>query len=69
MAQPCKRLCTKGKVGDRHYWHQLYLPFKNLHQCGELRDDKVLIAQTAIHVTFLFSAMAIACTDRPMSHP
>jgi uncharacterized protein (TIGR00645 family) len=32
-------------------------------------DDKVLIAQAAIHVTFLFSAMAIACTDRPMSHP
>jgi len=32
-------------------------------------SDKVLIAQTAIHVTFLLSAMAIAYTDRLMSHP
>ncbi len=31
-------------------------------------DEKVLIAQTAIHITFLFSAMAIAYTDRLM-HP
>ncbi len=30
--------------------------------------DKVLIAQTAIHVTFLLSAIAIAYTDRLMSH-
>ena len=30
-------------------------------------DDKVLIAQTAIHITFLLSAMAIAYTDRLMS--
>ena len=29
--------------------------------------DKVLIAQTAIHITFLVSAMAIAYTDRLMS--
>ena len=29
-------------------------------------DDKVLIAQTGIHVTFLLSAMAIAYTDRLM---
>jgi uncharacterized protein (TIGR00645 family) len=32
-------------------------------------DDKVLIAQTAIHITFLLSAMAIAYTDRLMSRP
>jgi uncharacterized protein (TIGR00645 family) len=31
-------------------------------------SDKMLIAQTAIHITFLFSAMAIAYTDRLMSH-
>ncbi len=31
-------------------------------------EDKVLIAQTAIHITFLLSAMAIAYTDRLM-HP
>ena len=30
--------------------------------------DKVLIAQTAIHITFLLSAMAIAYTDRLMTH-
>jgi uncharacterized protein (TIGR00645 family) len=30
-------------------------------------SDKVLIAQTAIHITFLVSAMAIAYTDRLMS--
>ncbi len=30
-------------------------------------DEKVLIAQTAIHITFLFSAIAIAYTDRLMS--
>src|SRR3954467_14399898 len=30
--------------------------------------DRVLIAQTAIHITFLLSAMAIAYTDRLMSH-
>ena len=30
-------------------------------------DTKVLIAQTAIHITFLFSAMAIALTDRLMN--
>ncbi len=32
-------------------------------------SDKVLIAQTVIHVTFLLSAMAIAYTDRLMSAP
>src|SRR3954451_5502145 len=31
--------------------------------------DRVLIAQTAIHITFLLSAMAIAVTDRLMSPP
>ncbi len=30
-------------------------------------DNKVLIAQTAIHITFLLSAMAIAYTDKLMS--
>ena len=30
-------------------------------------DEKVLIAQTVIHITFLLSAMAIAFTDRLMS--
>ncbi|MBU3739769.1 MAG: YqhA family protein [Rhodoferax sp.] len=32
-------------------------------------DVKVLVAQTAIHITFLLSAMAIAYTDRLMSRP
>jgi uncharacterized protein (TIGR00645 family) len=32
-------------------------------------SDKVLIAQTAIHITFLLSAMAIASTDRIMLSP
>ena len=32
-------------------------------------SDKVLIAQTVIHITFLLSAMAIAYTDRLMSSP
>ena len=31
-------------------------------------SDKVLIAQTAIHITFLLSAMAIAYTDRLMTN-
>ena len=31
--------------------------------------DKVLIAQTVIHITFLLSAIAIAYTDRLMSGP
>jgi uncharacterized protein (TIGR00645 family) len=31
-------------------------------------SDTVLIAQTTIHITFLFSAMAIAYTDKLMSH-
>jgi uncharacterized protein (TIGR00645 family) len=31
--------------------------------------DRVLIAQTAIHITFLLSAMAIAYTDKLMSPP
>jgi uncharacterized protein (TIGR00645 family) len=35
---------------------------------AEQYSDKVLIAQTVIHVTFLLSAMAIAYTDRLMSH-
>jgi uncharacterized protein (TIGR00645 family) len=30
-------------------------------------SDRVLIAQTAIHITFLFSAIAIAYTDKIMS--
>ena len=30
--------------------------------------DRVLIAQTVIHIAFLFSALAIAYTDRLMSH-
>lgn len=32
-------------------------------------SDKVLIAQTVIHVTFLLSALAIAYTDRLMTRP
>ena len=32
-------------------------------------DEKVLMYQTIIHVVFLLSAMAIAYTDRLMSHP
>ena len=32
-------------------------------------SDKVLIAQTAIHITFLLSAMAIAYTDKLMAPP
>jgi uncharacterized protein (TIGR00645 family) len=32
-------------------------------------SDKVLIAQTAIHITFLLSAVAIAFTDRLMLRP
>jgi uncharacterized protein (TIGR00645 family) len=32
-------------------------------------SDKVLIAQTVIHITFLLSAMAIAYTDRLMAAP
>jgi uncharacterized protein (TIGR00645 family) len=31
-------------------------------------SEKVLIAQTAIHITFLVSALAIAYTDRIMTH-
>jgi uncharacterized protein (TIGR00645 family) len=31
-------------------------------------SDKVLIAQTVIHLTFLLSALAIAYTDRLLSH-
>ncbi len=31
-------------------------------------DEKVLLWQTLIHITFLLSAMAIAYTDRLMSH-
>jgi uncharacterized protein (TIGR00645 family) len=31
-------------------------------------DEKVLLWQTVIHITFLLSAMAIAFTDRLMSH-
>jgi uncharacterized protein (TIGR00645 family) len=34
---------------------------------AENYTDKVLIAQTAIHITFLLSAMAIAATDRLMA--
>ena len=36
---------------------------------AEQYSDKVLIAQTVIHITFLLSAMAIAYTDKLMSHP
>ncbi|MEN9544349.1 MAG: hypothetical protein RLZZ598_1182 [Pseudomonadota bacterium] len=32
-------------------------------------DEKVLMWQTLIHVTFLFSALAIAAADRVMGHP
>jgi uncharacterized protein (TIGR00645 family) len=32
-------------------------------------SEKVLIAQTAIHITFLLSAMAVASTDRLMLAP
>src|ERR1700682_2651124 len=32
-------------------------------------DDKTLIAQTGIHITFLLSAMAIAASDRIMPQP
>ncbi|WP_290870256.1 TIGR00645 family protein [Aquabacterium sp.] len=36
---------------------------------AENYSDKVLIAQTVIHIAFLFSAMAIAYTDRLLHHP
>ncbi len=36
---------------------------------AENYSEKVLIAQTTIHIVFLLSAMAIAYTDRLMSHP
>ena len=36
---------------------------------AENYSDKVLIAQTVIHITFLLSAIAIAYTDRLMSQP
>ncbi len=36
---------------------------------AEAYDTKVLVAQTAIHITFLFSALAIAYTDRLMQPP
>ena len=32
-------------------------------------DEKVLLWQTTIHITFLLSAIAIAYTDRLMSPP
>ena len=32
-------------------------------------EPKVLIAQTAIHITFLLSAIAIAYTDKLMTQP
>jgi uncharacterized protein (TIGR00645 family) len=32
-------------------------------------DEKVIIAQVGIHLTFLLSAMAIAASDRIMPHP
>ena len=35
---------------------------------AEHYSEKVLIAQTAIHITFLLSAMAIAASDRLMPH-
>src|SRR5688572_8522825 len=35
---------------------------------AELYSEKTLIAQTAIHITFLLSAMAIAASDRLMPH-
>jgi uncharacterized protein (TIGR00645 family) len=31
-------------------------------------DEKTLLWQTTIHITFLLSAMAIAATDRIMPH-
>ena len=35
---------------------------------ADLYSEKVLIAQTVIHITFLLSAMAIAASDRLMPH-
>jgi uncharacterized protein (TIGR00645 family) len=35
---------------------------------ADLYSEKALIAQTAIHITFLLSAMAIAASDRIMPH-
>lgn len=36
---------------------------------AENLSDKVLIAQTVIHLTFVFSAIAIAYIDKLMTHP
>jgi uncharacterized protein (TIGR00645 family) len=36
---------------------------------AENLSDKVLISQTAIHIAFLLSAMAIAATDRLLPQP
>jgi hypothetical protein len=46
---------------------RLQLPLLKTFINADNYSDRVLIAQTAIHITFLLSAMAIAYTDRIMS--
>jgi len=56
----------KVKLGHGHHRHQLNSPASRPSSTPANYEDKVLIAQTAIHITFLLSAMAIAYTDRLM---
>ncbi len=60
-----ERLGAEGQARHRHHRHHLDPPAQDLHQRRDY-TEKVLLYQTVIHVTFLLSALAIACTDRLM---
>lgn len=55
-----------GKIAPREIISSIHLlkTFINADKYSE----KVLVAQTVIHITFLLSAMAIAAADRIMPH-
>jgi len=60
MALARQSKCAQGQTGYRHHRDKLLPRAINAANYSY----KVLIAQTAIHINFLLSAMAIAATGR-----
>lgn len=69
MAGPVNASVLKVKLATAIIGISSIHLLKTFINAANYSEEKVLIAQTVIHITFLLSAMAIAYTDRLMHHP
>ena len=66
MAVARQRERAQGEARDRDHRHLVDPPAEDVHQRAGVRRRRRCSAQTAIHITFLLSALAIAAVDRIM---